>query len=69
MSGRPRVNILLPHLEVEVTLAAYPLTIDVQRVLGQEVALLTGLAEDAGDVGAELGGVPTPLTDAVKIPL
>ena len=58
-----------PHLEVEVALGACPLTVDVQRVPGQEVSLLTGLAEDAGDVGAELRGVPTPLTGAVKIPL
>ena len=57
------------HLQVEVTLAAGPLRVGVQRVFGEEIALLAGLAEDGRDHGAQLGGVSAALAVAVKVPL
>ena len=63
------VKLLLLHLEVEVALGAGPVTVGVEGVPGQEVTLLARLTQDAGHVGAQLTGVPAPLTAAVKIPL
>ena len=57
------------NLQEEVTLAARPLGVGVQGVLGQEVALLAGLTEDPRDHGAQLGGVSAALTVTVEIPL
>lgn len=40
------ITYLMHHLEKEITLRARPLAVHIQRILGQEVASLAGLAED-----------------------